>query len=839
MQKLFWLVLAAAHLHAADPNRSMRFHASDRAEAEAWQKMAREKLLELMMGGAEPARVPLEAKILRRIASPLNGFVLEETTIQALPDRRVHLWVARPAVSHGKIGAVLALHGHGGSGEEVVRGLSLYGYGKTLIEMGYVVIAPDIGSHERQHSNWSLMGERVWDALRSLDYAATLPEVDPERLAVAGLSLGGETAMYVAALDIRVKTACSSGWLTTIENMRNGHCPCWNFEGLAEHFDFSDVFACIAPRPLVCEIGAKERAPGGFPVAIAREAFTQIESAYRVFHAESNAVLTVHQAGHVFNGRDFWPRLQSELGQAWPWNSESSDQTAELLRRGEIARRNFCRAVGVFDGWWRTRDPETGLYPRRLDQPVWAPNDNAADMLPFLALTAFYTTADRLPEVLAIIPKERALTDRVGPLPDWFGLTNHAFVYPSADMRRLIFCAAEYAKDGCLPMTEAMGRGPWVDRMIEMTDAVFEHAPVSSDFGKLPVDDTEVNGEILQVLSRLYFLTDDPKYLRWAERIGDAYCFEVLPANQFIPAQRWDFTQHRPIQDEFSLNDHGNEIVGGLSELFVATANGDRPKFERYREPLLKMAQRLLEKARHDDGLWFERVRASTGEPIDRGVPDTWGYALAGLVTLSDQMGASFGSNAVEKALLPLPQPQYLDWNGADSYADSIEGALVLLNRFAEPAGFQWLENILPIFLGKQRDDGIVEGWYGDGNYARTALMAALYYTQGVRCRPWNAALRLGAAREGDRLILQLQSDAAWNGNIMFDQPRHRLFLHLPTNYPRLNEFPEWFTVQPAARYTVKSSRGEIRELTGPELIAGVGFQLDPGESVRIQIVKK
>ena len=71
--------------------------------------------------------------------------VLEELTLQTLPDRRAHVWLARPRQPKGKVGAVLAINGHGGSGEEIVRGLSLYWYGRALIEMGYVVIAPDVG----------------------------------------------------------------------------------------------------------------------------------------------------------------------------------------------------------------------------------------------------------------------------------------------------------------------------------------------------------------------------------------------------------------------------------------------------------------------------------------------------------------------------------------------------------------------------------------------------------------------------------------------------------------------------------------------------------------------
>jgi hypothetical protein len=247
--------------------------------------------------------------VVRRVEVPADACVLEELTLQTLPDRRVHAWLARPAQPKGKVGAVLALHGHGGRGEQIVRGTGLYWYGHALIERGYVVIAPDIGQHELQHTNWAIMGERIWDALRCLDYVATLPEVDSNRLAVAGLSLGGETTMYVAALDERLKVACSSGWLTTVANMKNGHCRCFNFPGLEENFEFSDIFACVAPRALVCELGEQEKAPGGFPVPLGRQAFEEIRAAYRVFNAESNLTLTVHSGPHVFNGEDFWPKL--------------------------------------------------------------------------------------------------------------------------------------------------------------------------------------------------------------------------------------------------------------------------------------------------------------------------------------------------------------------------------------------------------------------------------------------------------------------------------------------------------------------------------------------------
>lgn len=868
----YWLGWLPAR--AGEPTRARRFEARTPAQARHWQESTRQQLFTLLMGGHRPQRVPLEPQTLRQIEVSAAGCVLEEVTLQSLPDRRVHAWLARPLHPQGKVGGVLALHGHGGTGQQMVLGQGLYWYGRAAAEMGYALIAPDIGQHDLQHTNWCLMGERVWDALCCLDYLAARPEVDPGRLAVAGLSLGGETTMYVAALDQRLKAACSSGWLTTVENMKNGHCPCWNFPGLEANFDFADIFACIAPRRLVCEVGQQERAPGGFPVSIARGAFAQIKAAYGVFKAEQNLALTVHPAGHVFNGQDFWPKLHQTLGLAYPWAAGQAANATELLRRGEIARRNFCRALGVLDSWWALRDPVTGLFPRRVDQPVWAPNDNAADMLPFLALTAYYVAPHRLAEVLLVIPKERALTDRLGVMPDWFALTNRAFVYPSIDTNRLVFCAAEYCKDGLLPMTEVMGRGIWTERMFELVDAIFANAPVVSDFGNLPANDTEVNGETLQVLSRLYFMSGEAKYLQWAQRIGDAYCLEVIPRNGGIPAGRWDFTLHRPISDEFSLNDHGNEIVGGLSELYLAVSAGAPGKAAQYRQSLMLLANRLLDKARNPDGLWVQRLRASTAEVLDGSTPDTWGYALSGIVTLGLATGDQAGprnqppsritnhgprftdlvsrpksqpstlkplhaAQAAQTALSHLDQGRYLDWIGADSYADSIEGGLVLLNRFPVKPGLTWLDKVLPIFLGKQRDDGIVEGWYGDGNYARTALMAALYHTQGLRCQPWSPSLRFGALGQRQGLRAAIQSDDGWAGRLIFDRPRHRLHLNLPINYPRLNEFPEWFTVESGATYELKPSRGSRMVKTGAQLAEGVFLSVKAGETLIISVTRR
>jgi len=818
-----------------DQLRSMGFAPGSPTATRRWQAACRKKLFELMMGGREPLRCPLRPDVVRRAEVPYAPYVLEEVTIQALPDRRAHLWIAAPRDASRRGPAVLAIHGHGGTGEQIVRGEGLYWYGKALAETGYVVIAPDVGSHELQHADWTLMGERTWDCLRALDYAETRPDVDRSRMAVCGLSLGGETTMYVAALDTRLRAVDSAGWLTTVQNMRNGHCTCYDFPGLAQNFDFADIFGCIAPRPLVCEIGEKERAPGGFPVSVARPAFEELQRVYRVLSSGANAQLTVHPGGHVFVGYDFWPVLRRSIGTPPPY-ARAANLVAERLRRGEINSRAMGRAVGVLRGWWATRDARTGLLPRTLNERVWAPNDNAADLLPFLFLTEHYTGQGYGDRLRALLKDEARLTNRLGVLPDWLSFETGAWVHRDADLTRLIFCAAEYCKDGLMPMTEAMGRGPWTERMVELMDAICERAPVVTDHGRLPAADTEVNGDVLQVLGRLHALTRNERYLDLLLTIADAYCLEVIPRNGGIPAHRWDFARHVPLSDTFSLNDHGNEIVLGLVEAFIAAKQAAPEHAERYRPALDLMFERLFEKCRNADGLWVSVVTASTGAVANGATPDTWGYALCGAAAYADATGDAALRIQVETALGALRKPRYLAWNGADSYADSIEGGILLRHRFASADLDAWFDAVMPVFLANQRDNGIVEGWYGDGNFARTALMAALMCSQGAYCLPWQEGLACGGTPTRDGVCVTIRTDRAWRGRMRFDTQRHRETLHLTTDYPRLNKWPEWFTVSPAARYRVSTQDGSTEVVEGRALADGLELVLRPGEARTLRI---
>jgi hypothetical protein len=160
-----------------------------------------------------------------------------------------------------------------------------------------------------------------------------------------------------------------------------------------------------------------------------------------------------------------------------------------------------------------------------------------------------------------------------------------------------------------------------------------------------------------------------------------------------------------------------------------------------------------------------------------------------------------------------------------------VEGAINLLNREPDVWGVpEWIDANINRMLDIQKPDGVIEGWHGDGNYARTAIMWALWKQQGATIQPWREDVKIGAVREGDKLTLVLKADKPWNGTIVFDQPRHKTFMKLPLDYPRINQFPEWYTVESGKEYKVTSKAGDSESYKGSSLIAGLPLELKAGE---------
>ncbi len=507
------------------------------------------------------------------------------------------------------------------------------------------------------------------------------------------------------------------------------------------------------------------------------------------------------------------------------------DPAAQQARaNGARHQQALAASQRLLHAWLKNADPKTLLLPDRVNhtQRVYTPHNSGADLYPYLILTARITDpALYHGRMMEMLRNEIRFSNAEAGVPGNYDLNTGKLGPPS------MFGAGEYAKDGLITVTEYLGRTPWTDRMIDMIADAMDQAPVQSDFGPLPASDSELNGDYLQVLPRLYLLTGDARFLACARRVTDAYLEEVLPGNHGLPSMNWDFQKHAG-DTKLKLRDHGNEIIVGLVTQFALEAQIGSPRASRMQPVLAHMLDRVLASA-NPHGMLYNTIDTVTLKPLDERLSDNWGYLYGAVHTFYQVTGQAKYRDAVRHVLTNLPNYRNWCWEPSsnalinarkdarlgsfDGYADSIESALYLVNREPVPEALQWIDSEMQVMLSMQRPDGHIEDWYGEGNFNRTALLYALMLSQGVRAAPWKPGLALGAVREGRSLLLHLGAPA----RVEFDFARHRRVYNWQTNIVRLNEFPEWFTVDENTLYQLTpKAGGEPLLRLGSELIAGI-----------------
>jgi hypothetical protein len=500
----------------------------------------------------------------------------------------------------------------------------------------------------------------------------------------------------------------------------------------------------------------------------------------------------------------------------------------EVSANGILVNEGFNRCIKFVNGWMKYADPATGLIPRNItdSKDYWNAWDAAADNYPFMVLTSsilmpdFYLTTAR-----QMLETEKKLTSRIGKLPDTYSFSKRGYRNDVIDTSQVIFGSAEYMKDGLIPLTEWLGQSPWSDRMLDILNDLPKLVRIvkeirGSFYGNSAV--VEVNGDLLQVLSRMYWFTGKREYLEWAAEIADYYLNDQrLPT---IGLSR------------LRIRDHGCEIISGLCETYLAAYYAWPEKRLQWQKYIHLMLDRILEVGRNSDGLFYNEVNPVTGEIISKGIADNFGYTLNAYYFVG-QIDKNPGyREAVLKALGTLDSKyRNFDWESGscDGYADAIEGTLNLYNREPVISAKAWLDSETRVMWKFQKPDGIIEGWHGDGNFARTTIMYCLWKTQGLLPDKWDEKLNLGAAGNKDRINVAVSCQSGWSGKIRFDSPRYRDKMHMPVDYPRINQFQQWFTVEKEKKYEIAFfPKGNKKSYTGAELINGLQLAVKPGQEI-------
>lgn len=304
-------VLAAAVANArAEPtdtkNFQLPFVATNRETALTWQATARQRLLDLV-AAQTPQRTleeqPIDFKV--EPAEDRGDYTLCRASFQGNDGQRFPCLWAVPK-GQGPHPAMLCLHGHAGSAENVFDATTVYGgFGDRLARGGYCVLAPTFPHREYA----ALM---LWDLIRCIDILSAQSEADPTRIGVMGLSMGGEWTMWAAACDDRLKAVVVSGWMCTTEGIFSvPNCPCWRLPGFVDLMDVCEVHLLIAPRPVLFE--SAENDPY-FPIAQSRKGFLRIRAGYRIFNAEAACLQDVFPDDHRVHGPMAYPFLDCILG---------------------------------------------------------------------------------------------------------------------------------------------------------------------------------------------------------------------------------------------------------------------------------------------------------------------------------------------------------------------------------------------------------------------------------------------------------------------------------------------------------------------------------------------
>ena len=330
--------------HLADQRpQQLAFAATNRAAAEAWQSRLRRKIVELL-GGFPREKGALEPETLAVTEFP--DYTRETVVFQSREQLTVFAYFLLPKEAKGRLPTMICLPGHGRGVDDIV-GMNEDGTLRTAyggyqndfalqaVHNGFAVLAVEqFGFGHRRDARarqagggtsscqpasgaafllgQTMVGWRVYDVIRSVDYLRTRPEVAPDRIGCMGISGGGTITFFAAAIEKRIKAAVISGYFNTFRDsiLSIPHCIDNYVPGILEYAEMADIAGLIAPRPLFVESGARDPI---FPVEATRAAFVKARAIYRLFEAEDRVGMEIFDDEHVFHGAQAFPFLKAHL----------------------------------------------------------------------------------------------------------------------------------------------------------------------------------------------------------------------------------------------------------------------------------------------------------------------------------------------------------------------------------------------------------------------------------------------------------------------------------------------------------------------------------------------
>lgn len=292
-------------------------------DAQDWQRR-REHILanmERVMGPlpSPDRRVPLDVQVEQ--TEDLPTLVRKKITYAATQDYRVPAYLLVPRGLEGPAPAMLCLHGTGGpQGRTAGLGADYPRYTLELAERGYVTIAPDytlLGENQTDPARVGYVSgtmKGIWNHRRAVDLLESLPEVDPQRIGVVGVSLGGHNSLFVGVFDPRLKVIVTSSGFDSFTDYMGGKLDGWcqarymprietvyGKDPRRVPFDFPEVLAALAPRHLYVHAPISDT---NFQVESVKRCVAAAAKIYGLLGAADRIVAVYPPGGHGYPKED-------------------------------------------------------------------------------------------------------------------------------------------------------------------------------------------------------------------------------------------------------------------------------------------------------------------------------------------------------------------------------------------------------------------------------------------------------------------------------------------------------------------------------------------------------
>lgn len=314
------------------------YHYDGREDFAKWQIAAEDKLKELLGLPLVPCDPQTEIEYTKEI----DGATEYRFSVQTEEGYYVPCHLLIPEGIKGKVPLTICLSGHG-PGMHIVLGVSkneedekkitewphramapraikegraalvieprnfgecsLNGYGTSCTEAAKIALL----------SGRTVLGERVWDAMRVLDAVlAQFDMLDADNIICTGNSGGGTATYYLACLDKRISVAAPSCSVCNYEDSIAAmpHCMCNHVPFIRKYFEMGDLAGLIAPRKLVIAAGKKDNI---FPAEGTQKAFDTIKSLYEHAGVPDSCALVWGDGGHYNYADLLWEKIH-EMG---------------------------------------------------------------------------------------------------------------------------------------------------------------------------------------------------------------------------------------------------------------------------------------------------------------------------------------------------------------------------------------------------------------------------------------------------------------------------------------------------------------------------------------------